>query len=237
MDNIRNVLALISGERHQRLPYFLTAFIALIVFVLGMKLFVELTRTLETETLAYYDQLVTNYTLSQRNPMLTKYFKLVSDTGDVTGYLIVIILIAIVSTLIFKKWKFILQITSVLVLAFLSNTVLKKLINRARPGIEHLVTVKTLSYPSGHAMSSMAFYGLLIYLVYKSKLKAFMKTALISVLVLLILSIGISRIYLGVHFPSDVVGGFIAGFIWVVLCIFIFNLFEAFRKDSKTGKI
>ena len=133
MDNIRNVLALISGERHQRLPYFLTAFIALIVFVLGMKLFVELTRTLETETLAYYDQLVTNYTLSQRNPMLTKYFKLVSDTGDVTGYLIVIILIAIVSTLIFKKWKFILQITSVLVLAFLSNTVLKKLINRASP--------------------------------------------------------------------------------------------------------
>ncbi|MGB6150435.1 MAG: phosphatase PAP2 family protein, partial [Pricia sp.] len=116
-----------------------------------------------------------------------------------------------------------------------SNMVLKRFIDRARPEIEHLVSVKTLSYPSGHAMSSMAFYGFLIYLIYKLKISRIWKFNLIVLLIVLILSIGISRVYLGVHFPSDVIGGWIAGTIWVTFCILIFNLIEVFRRDSQTS--
>ena len=112
--------------------------------------------------------------------------------------------------------------------------ILKRFIDRARPGIEHLVVVKTLSYPSGHAMSAMAFYGFLIYLVYHFKMHTALKGLVIFLLALLILSIGVSRIYLGVHYPSDIVGGFIAGLIWVFFCILIFNLIEVFRRDPLT---
>ena len=83
-------------------------------------------------------------------------------------------------------------------------------------------------------MSAMAFYGFLIFLAPKFKIQKVAKFILIIVLVILILSIGISRIYLGVHFPSDVAGGFIAGFIWVVFCKLIFDLIELFRRDSQT---
>jgi len=61
-----------------------------------------------------------------------------------------------------------------------------------------------------------------------------MKYVLVITLITIILSIGISRIYLGVHFPSDIAGGFIAGFIWVVFCVLVFDLIQLFKRDPKT---
>ncbi|WP_313791396.1 phosphatase PAP2 family protein [Lacinutrix neustonica] len=90
-----------------------------------------------------------------------------------------------------------------------------------------------MSYPSGHAMTAMAVYGFLIYLFYHFKINSFLKFAIITILAILILSIGISRIYLGVHFPSDIIGGFIAGFIWVVFCALVFNIIGLFRRDAR----
>ncbi|WP_280956319.1 phosphatase PAP2 family protein [Aequorivita sublithincola] len=74
----------------------------------------------------------------------------------------------------------------------------------------------------------------MIYLVFQFKISKILKYFLILLLVLFILSIGVSRVYLGVHYPSDVAGGYIAGFIWVVFCIMIFNLIKVFKKDSAT---
>lgn len=222
------------GSYQQRLPYVLMVAIALVIVIGGINLFVELTAQLKTETLSNYDHEITEYIISYRNPVLTQYFKFVTEVGDVHGYLIVLGISILLSAFIFKKWKYIAQISLVLLLATLSNVMLKRFIDRARPGIEHLVVVKTLSYPSGHAMGAMAFYGFLIYLVHRIKMNKFLKLGLYVFLVLLILSIGISRIYLGVHFPSDVAGGFIAGLIWVVFCILIFNLVDVFRKDPLT---
>lgn len=231
---IQKTRAFLSGNDKQKLPYAITVLIALIIVVGGINLFVELTAKVKKEMMGSFDQQATDYVLSYRNPALTDYFVLVTEIGDVKGYVVILIISIILAYLIFKKWKYVAQIFFVLILATLSNMMLKRFIDRARPEIEHLVSVKTLSYPSGHAMSSMAFYGFLIYLVYKLRIKPMWKVALVSLLILLILSIGISRIYLGVHFPSDVAGGWIAGMIWVFFCILIFNLVEVFRKDPQT---
>lgn len=231
---IRNFIFQLFGSYQQKLPYVLMVAIALLIVIGGINLFIELTATLQTETLAAYDQEITQYIISHRNPALTIYFKFVTEVGDVHGYLIVLGISILLTALVFKRWKYIAQISLALLLATLSNVMLKRFIDRARPGIEHLVVVKTLSYPSGHAMSAMAFYGFLIYLVYRIRMNNILKMSLYIFLVLLILSIGISRIYLGVHFPSDIAGGFIAGLIWVVFCILIFNLMEVFRKDPVT---
>jgi undecaprenyl-diphosphatase len=216
------------------LPYAIALVLALLIGVFGINIFVELTEVLSTETLANYDTKITSAVLSHRSTSLTKYFTFITHVGDVYGYLVVLILSAIISLVVFKRWKYMVQITLVLFLSALSNVVLKRVINRARPDLEHLVTVETLSYPSGHAMSAMAFYGFLIYLFYRFKMNRYIKIGTILVLAFLILSIGVSRIYLGVHYPSDILGGFIAGAIWVVFCIVLFNLIEVFRSDPKT---
>ena len=231
---MRSLLAPVLNHLPRFSPYLVTLVAALVLVVVGINLFVELTATLPTEALAAWDQRVTDYVLSYRSPGLTSYFIAVTEIGDVNGYLVVLGVSVLLTILVFKRWKYIWQITLVLALASISNMILKRFIDRARPGIEHLVVVKTLSYPSGHAMSAMAFYGFLIYLVYHFNMHKAIKAAVIFLLALLILSIGVSRIYLGVHFPSDIVGGFIAGLIWVFFCILIFNLIEVFRKDPLT---
>ncbi|MGJ8594171.1 MAG: phosphatase PAP2 family protein [Aquaticitalea sp.] len=234
---IRKLREILVGKFHQynaSLPYIITVAIALIIVIGGINVFIELTDTLTTETLAVYDQNITDYVISYRSPALTNYFVFVTHVGDIYGYLFVIVGSTLVSLLIFKRWKYVAQILIVLALSAISNLILKRFIDRARPSIEHLVSVETLSYPSGHAMSAMAFYGFVMYLFYRFKMNLFLKIFVILLLFILILSIGISRIYLGVHFPSDIAGGFIAGFIWVVFCVLIFDLIELFRRDPKT---
>lgn len=219
------------------LPYLITFVVALIVVVGGINLFVELTETLKSDVLADYDQQITQYVISHRSSSLTEYFIFITHVGDVYGYLIVLGIFTVMSLFVFKRWKYTVQILLVLALSAVSNLILKRFIDRARPGIDHLVSVETLSYPSGHAMSAMAFYGFMIYLFYRFKINNFLKTGMIFLLVMLILSIGVSRIYLGVHFPSDIAGGFIAGFIWVVFCVLLFNLIEVFRRDPQTPTV
>ncbi|HDZ05990.1 phosphatase PAP2 family protein [Maribacter sp.] len=231
---LREFLGNKLNQYNTTLPYVITVIIALIVVVGGINIFIELTETLKTEILATYDTAITDYVISYRSPSLTTYFKIMTNVGDAYGYLIVLAIFLLLSLLVFKRWKYVVQATLVLALATVSNMILKRFIDRARPGIEHLVSVETLSYPSGHAMSAMAFYGFLIFLVTKFKIHKAIKYVLITILILLILSIGISRIYLGVHFPSDIAGGFIAGFIWVVFCVLVFDVIELFRKDPKT---
>ncbi|MDN3724666.1 phosphatase PAP2 family protein [Aequorivita sp. SDUM287046] len=234
---IQKIKAFLIHNFHQynsKLPYIITVVVALIIVIGGINMFVELTDELHDELLPQYDQAITDYVIAFRTPALTQFFIFITHVGDLYGYLIVLAISSLLSFFIFKKWRGLLQTIFVLVLASLSNTILKRFIDRARPGIEHLVSVETLSYPSGHAMSAMAFYGFVIYLFFNFKINIYLKIGIAIFLVFIILAIGISRIYLGVHYPSDVAGGYIAGLIWVVFCILIFNLVEVFRKDQKT---
>ena len=237
IDKLRSFLRAKFHQYDVTLPYVITVVIALIIVVGGINLFVELTETLKTELLAEYDQQITEYVISYRSPTLTKYFIFVTNVGDVYGYAIVLAGFTLMSIFVFKNWKYISQIIFVVLLSAISNLILKRFVDRARPGIEHMVSVETLSYPSGHAMSAMAFYGFLMFLFYKFKINVFLKIGVILLLGLLILSIGLSRIYLGVHFPSDIAGGYIAGFIWVVFCILVFDLIAVFRRDPRTPTV
>ena len=231
---LKKIKKALPGYNRDKLPYIFLTIIALVVFVGSLNLFIELTEGLKSEALATYDASLTDSVTSARSPFLTTYFKFVTDVGDAMGYLIVFVVCTLLFYLMFKNWEYVVQISVVMILALSSNLLLKEIINRARPSAEHLVTVKTLSYPSGHAMMAMAFYGFLIYLISNFKISRLLKYTIITLLVVLILSIGVSRIYLGVHYPSDIAGGYIAGFIWVVFCVMAFNLIKIFRRDPAT---
>ncbi len=219
-------------SQNEDLPYYLTILIAGILFIAGLNAFVELTDELAENELNTLDENVTSFIISNRNKWLTDYFRLVTHLGDRNAYLVLTFLLAGFFWIKHKSWRYILQTALVLMLSTASNIILKKVINRARPSLEHLVTVNTLSYPSGHAMSAMAFYGFLIFLCLRYNMQTWIRYFFISVLALLIVSIGISRIYLGVHYPSDVVGGYIGGLIWVAFCAIVFSLMDLLRKKT-----
>lgn len=217
----------------EELPYFVTIGISIILFGIGIKVFIELTDSLTENKLNPYDTAVQDFVISFRTHGLTNFFQFITHLGDRFAYIIITVGLAVFFWIRTKSWKFSLQMIAVLVLASWSNIALKKVINRARPSLEHLVDVHTLSFPSGHSMSAMAFYGFLIYLCLRFTMQRWIRTILVVVLSILILSIGLSRIYLGVHYPSDVAAGFMGGLIWVAFSAVVFNIIDLLRKRKK----
>lgn len=135
------------------------------------------------------------------------------------GSAITLITLAIASIFLVKDKKYSKLIILNLALSFILNKVLKLIIARPRPSRLRLVIENGYSFPSGHSMVSFAFYGFLIYLISKNLKNKKIKYPLIALLSLLILLIGISRIYLGVHYVTDVLGGYIIGLIYLIVFI------------------
>lgn len=106
-----------------------------------------------------------------------------------------------------------------LILVFLLNYVLKILFSRNRPADINLIVETGFSFPSGHAMISLGIYGFLIYLLLSSDKNKISKIIGTASLILLIFLIGISRIYLGVHYATDVIAGFIISASYLLLFI------------------
>ena len=123
------------------------------------------------------------------------------------GGAIFLITLTIVLLVLIKNKKIGISIFSNLVIVTILNQLLKAILQRPRPTEYRIVEETGYSFPSGHSMVSMAFYGYLIYLIYKYVKNKYIKWISIVLLSILVCSIGISRIYLGVHYTSDVLGG------------------------------
>ena len=98
--------------------------------------------------------------------------------------------------------------------------------------MNRIIGADGFSFPSGHSMGSMTYYGFLIYLVLRSKRKPYSKLSLGILFCLVILLIGISRIYLGVHYPSDVLAGYMAGGVWLVICISLLEIIYLYKENK-----
>lgn len=170
-----------------------------------------------------YDSLVIDtkvYSFITNNIMndgLTPILKAITELGGVAFTVLAGVLIFMFC----KKNRWFITID--LVGVTLVNQVIKHIIRRPRPNVLRLVEESGYSFPSGHSMVSMAFYGIIIYLVYKNVSNKYLKWILIILLSLLILSIGFSRIYVGVHYFTDVAGGFLLGLAYLIIYINIYN--------------
>lgn len=141
------------------------------------------------------------------------------------GGAIFLITLTIVLLVLIKNKKIGISIFSNLVIVTILNQLLKAILKRPRPTEYRIVEETGYSFPSGHSMVSMAFYGYLIYLIYKYVKNKYIKWISIVLLSILVCSIGISRIYLGVHYTSDVLGGFLISMSYLVIYISAVNKF------------
>jgi len=133
------------------------------------------------------------------------------------GGAIILIAVSLLSLIIIKNRKLGISISSNLLIISLLNWVLKVIVQRPRPTEFRLIDQSGYSFPSGHSMISMAFYGFIMYLIYKKVENKYLKWGLITFLGLLIICIGTSRIYLGVHYTSDVLAGFLISIAYLMV--------------------
>ena len=163
-------------------------------------------------------QMVSTFLISD---FATPIAKIITNFGGA----IFLIATTVVLFMLIKNKKIGIAIATNLVLVALLNQLLKNILQRPRPTEYRIIQETGYSFPSGHSMASMAFYGYLIYLIYKYVENKNTKWILIMLLSILICSIGISRIYLGVHYTSDVLGGFLISISYLVIYISAINKF------------
>lgn len=174
--------------------------------------FIILWQSISSSWLQAFDEGIARAVQSLRSDGLTPAVKFITTLGKAKAESIVFLVVAAILLFKFKqRWETLVLFIGVLATWGL-NIVIKGLIERERPAGPWLIEETGFSFPSGHAMVSILFYGLIGYLVWINVRRGWKAAWLVPVLtVALILCIGLSRIYLGVHYPSDVLAGFAAG--------------------------
>lgn len=152
------------------------------------------------------------------------------------GGAITLIGLTIIFLLIMKNKKMSFSILLNLVIVTFLNIFLKNIIQRPRPDDFRLINETGYSFPSGHSMISMAYYGYLIYLIFKFVKNKKLKVFLITFLCILILTIGLSRIYLGVHYTSDVIAGFVLSVSYLIIYTSIIKKYIIEREEENDNK-
>jgi undecaprenyl-diphosphatase len=117
------------------------------------------------------------------------------------------------------------------------NHYLKAFFHRARPDFHRLIEIGGYSFPSGHAMNAFSVYAVVAFLLWRHIPTRLGRSLLIVSSSFMIVLIGVSRIYLGVHYPSDIIGGYFAGGFWLTAAIWFFQWYKERQPRLKAGEL
>ena len=240
MTTIDKVKQLVAFGKKSRTGTIILLEIALgIALALGsLMIFADIAdEVIEKETAAF-DLAVSDSIYSLRGPTMTKLMFGVSFLGSKEFLFLATIVLIIV--LWRRHRREAILFTATLLLSAGLNNLIKFAIHRGRPEMAPIETASFYSFPSGHSMNSLVFYALLAYFAYHFTKNKTASIVIAAVSFVLVASIGFSRIYLGAHYPTDVLAGFVAGFCVFVTALSINRtiklnrLFEESR-NNKTG--
>ncbi len=229
----RSITDLVRGMRDYR-----TAFVPLALFAIaaaGFGLFLSIADELgEVELAALDERIFLWFHTPAGVPIGPEWLqRTASDITALGGYPVITVLVAAVAgfLIVTRKYGPALYVVLSVALGAIAGHLLKEIYVRPRPDlVEHLVATQTPSFPSGHAMVSAIVYltlgSLILRLVDSARVRAYVLTFAI----MLTLMIGISRIYLGVHWPSDVLAGWAMGSAWASLAWLVVSGLRVYHK-------
>ncbi|MGE5701821.1 MAG: phosphatase PAP2 family protein [Clostridia bacterium] len=197
--------------------------IAGLVLVVFLGLFIMFCTRLVGHELASFDQSIIAQVELLVQPQLTPVMSAFTFLGSATGLIILLLLTVVLMLWRKKRWEALFLVVA-MAGGTIFNQVLKMIFHRERPALHRLIEESGYSFPSGHSMSAIIFYGMLAVLLVVLVKSAVAKVFLCIGAGTLIVLIGLSRIYLGVHYPSDVLAGFAAGGVWMVACLIMLKL-------------
>lgn len=204
--------------------------ILLAVFSIALLAFIGVANMIFKEKKESFDLHAFNFLEKYVSDINTNVMQVFTFLGTHT-FLIPANLILVAYFLFIKKHRwYSINVPVVAISSLLLMFILKTIFHRNRPLTPLLEAAKGYSFPSGHATMSITFYGLLIFLVWQNENKIWVKWAFTILLVLLINFIGVSRVYLRVHYASDVLAGFCVGLMWLLLSLWLLKKIETFSR-------
>jgi undecaprenyl-diphosphatase len=209
------------------------------VFVMSLfslMLFSLVAIMIRADRLVDFDHTVIRAVQSQEAPYITSIMKFFTEIGSPK---IVVILCLFIIFFLYKVLHHrmeLLLFIGVVVGSPILNLLLKEIFQRARPDLHVLIEIGGYSFPSGHAMNAFTVYGILTFLLWRHIFNKSGRTLLLIVSSFFIIMIGVSRIYLGVHYPSDIIGGYFASGFWLAASIWFFQWYME-RRPQFTSRM
>ncbi|MDP4104533.1 MAG: phosphatase PAP2 family protein [Bacillota bacterium] len=185
--------------------------------------------------IAQFDSTIIAFIQGLESPGLTSIMKFFTFIGSGTQVVIIALLVIFfLFKVLHHRRELILFIWVVLGTTIL-NEILKTIFHRARPTIHRIVDANGFSFPSGHSMAAFSLYGVIAFLLWRHLSTSLGRGMIIIFSIFMIIMIGVSRIYLGVHYPSDVLGGFLASGCMLAVSIWFYQSYMEKRSKSKSS--
>lgn len=231
---VRELVAFLLDRVDDVPRYFVGALVALVVIGLALWAFIEVVEGfLNEETLYFIDGLVKDTVESIATPAAA--ITMARVTNLAAPLVVVVVTLGLAAYFTMRRlWDYLLTLALALGLGEILLYALKLVFNRARPLMGTAHDSFGASFPSGHAFTALVLYGLLAYLVWQLTANRWARTFAIIFAVGSTLAVGISRLYLGVHWLTDVLGGYAAGVAWLVFSVALVRFLEA-RHVHRTG--
>ncbi|WP_439880539.1 phosphatase PAP2 family protein [Pontibacter sp. MBLB2868] len=225
------IASFISNRFHPKTFVGLPLTLIVAVIWINIMLLSELTESvIDSEWIVILDKKFTVFLYNFRSPWLSQFLYAISYLGE---QITVFIVGALVSVVFLYRRRFVALVAFWLVMGGLGISVRygKTFISRARPSDVAYYQVEHFSFPSGHATTALALYGLLAYFLYRHYNKNAYQNLTIWLSVILIFLVGFSRIYLGVHYLSDVLAGYLLGLLWLLVGVSLVEVMM-YRKNK-----
>ncbi|RFU66414.1 PAP2 family protein [Peribacillus saganii] len=203
----------------------------LILFWTYVVIFVELAEEIQEKQLIEFDSRIIGFVQGFVSEKVTVLMKAITFLGSY-DWIMIAVITACSLLVIYKKVSYAVYLALSSGLGAIFNKMLKRVFQRERPDIFPLIREHGFSFPSGHSMGAIVLYGTLAIIVIKIVKMRSYKVVAGAGAFFLIFMVGLSRIYLGVHYPSDVVAGFAAGAAWLILCRLGLRIYE-YQKQKR----
>lgn len=206
---------------------------AMIIIIICLVGWAVILLSVITENISSFDDIIRIPIYGLRNEDVTIFMKAITLMGNWEVVIAICLMLLILKKTI-KTYG--IPIVCGTIAVTIINNIIKVIVKRPRPDdIVHLVLEHSYSFPSGHSITSMFLYGMMIYLIYNNMQSSRYRTFAIIALLIPALGVGVSRIYLGVHYPSDVLAGWLLGIVVIasiVICLLSFFSDSSIKENT-----